>query len=110
MGSDEVEVEWLPGGVQALKKTLFPKKNYYPFSGKAFCEDLFLSHIYETNGVRMFVAPIKVYTKVERIPFRVLDLFSDFRARLRFVISTRRSLFRMLIWYFSLIILNLLGR
>ena len=110
VGAREVEVEWLPGGVQAIKKSFFPTKNYYPYDGKAFCEDLFLSHIYFTKGLKMFVVPVRVFTKVERLPFKALDLFADFRARLRFVISSQRSVIRMLVWYFSFIMLNLMGR
>ena len=48
------EVEWLPGGITLLKK-LDCIKNYFRFTGKAYCEDLFHSYYLKKNKVQLFI-------------------------------------------------------
>ena len=58
--TDPYEVEWLPGGcVLHFEKNLV-KYNYYPFSGKAYCEDLFHSTILRNNGIKLYHHPAAV--------------------------------------------------
>jgi len=102
--SSSFEVEWLPGGVQAVKRSLFPKQNYYPHDGKAYCEDLFLSEIYRKNCLKMFVLSEKVYTKVLPVQSSYNALWFDFKARLSYVIYTKKSVIRMTLWYICLIL------
>lgn len=52
-----VETEWLPGGcVLHIKKNLI-LKNYYPFFGKAYSEDVMHSILLRKKGIRLFVNP-----------------------------------------------------
>lgn len=54
---DTVAVEWLPGGcVLSLKQDLVTE-NYFPFPGKAYCEDVMHSVLWRRNGVSLFVLP-----------------------------------------------------
>lgn len=105
--SNAIEVEWLPGGVQIIKKRFFPKKGYYPYKGKAYCEDLFLSEVYRKNHLTMHIIPIIVYTEVAPLQSDFKSMYYDSKARLGFVLSTNRSVVRMIVWYFCLFIRGL---
>jgi glycosyltransferase involved in cell wall biosynthesis len=108
--SSSFEVEWLPGGVQAVKRSLFPKQNYYPYEGKAYCEDLFLSEIYKKKCIKMLVLPEKVYTEVSPLQSSYKSLYFDFKARLSYVIYTKKSVIRMTLWYICLVLGSVLLR
>lgn len=49
-----VESEWLPGGVAMCHKDDLIIENYYPFSGKAFSEDLIHSILWRRRGCRLW--------------------------------------------------------
>jgi glycosyltransferase involved in cell wall biosynthesis len=51
------EVEWLPGGCSLHIKANLVLENYYPFSGKAFAEDIWHSAILRNKGVRLYHCP-----------------------------------------------------
>lgn len=55
--SEAYEVEWLPGGCALHTKENLVKDNYYPFTGKAFAEDIFHSAILRKKGVRLYHCP-----------------------------------------------------
>mgnify|MGYP001997450229 CR=1 FL=1 len=46
-----IEREWLPGGCIVFPRDLFPKDNYYPFSGYAYGEDVALSLTLRSRGL-----------------------------------------------------------
>jgi hypothetical protein len=48
-------VGWLSGGCILHKKTNLVLEDYYPFKGKAYCEDLIHSHLMKKNGVDLLV-------------------------------------------------------
>jgi glycosyltransferase involved in cell wall biosynthesis len=48
-------VGWLSGGCILHKKNNLVLENYYPFKGKAYCEDLIHSHLMKKNGVDLLV-------------------------------------------------------
>jgi len=50
-----LETEWLPGGCVLHRKTNLYKKNFYPFSGKAYSEDVMHSIYLRKNGIRLVV-------------------------------------------------------
>ena len=66
------EVDWLPGGCILINKNKFIKKNYFPVSSKAYCEDLVLSTILKKNNNKLYIcrdailyadAPVSVLRK-----------------------------------------------
>ena len=51
---ENLKVQWLPGGcILHYNKNLI-LKNYYPFEGKAYCEDLIHSHFLKKNKISLF--------------------------------------------------------
>ncbi|MDP2127586.1 MAG: hypothetical protein Q8K97_09410 [Pseudohongiella sp.] len=54
---DSVAVEWLPGGCVLCFKQDLVTENYFPFPGKAYCEDVIHSVLWRRNGVSLFVLP-----------------------------------------------------
>jgi glycosyltransferase involved in cell wall biosynthesis len=54
------EVEWLPGGCSLHIKANLVLENYYPFSGKAFAEDIWHSAILRNRGIRLYHCPAAV--------------------------------------------------
>lgn len=48
-------VGWLSGGCILHKKNNLVMEDYYPFKGKAYCEDLIHSHLMKKNGVDLLV-------------------------------------------------------
>ncbi len=51
---NDAEVEWLPGGCVLHHRDNLILENYYPFSGKAFAEDLFHSHLLRKKGISLY--------------------------------------------------------
>jgi len=81
-----IETEWLPGGcVLHYKKNLI-LKNYYPFSGKAFSEDVMHSILLRQKGIRLFVNPkAKVFLRkdppIATIRAKAACVMAESRAR-----------------------------
>lgn len=82
---DLTESEWLPGGCILHRKENLVTDNFFPFKGKAFCEDLYHSFLLQQKGVRMFFAN-KAIVWVGNAPklslkMKVKNLKADFNAR-----------------------------
>lgn len=99
------EVEWLPGGcVMHFKNNLF-YDNFYPFSGKAYCEDLFHSHYLKLNGIHLLASADAIcffqsFNQADfNVPSFVKNLYYDFRARKYYVSLTARNSGRMFMYY-----------
>jgi glycosyltransferase involved in cell wall biosynthesis len=95
------EVEWLPGGCSLHIKANLVLENYYPFSGKAFAEDIWHSAILRNRGVRLFHCPeavcsldnsssqggglyslVKIFLSFSRIMYRFASLTGKNKVRL----------------------------
>jgi len=58
---------FLPGAILLTQKQILPQFNYYPWSGKAYCEDVFLSSSLKSRQARLVVDDtITASTKYER--------------------------------------------
>ncbi len=84
---DYIESKWLYGGCVLHRKSNLVLENYFPFRGKAYCEDLIHSAILRGNGVKLFFMPkaiayfeMDLYTKYAPKVF-MRHLVSDLRAR-----------------------------
>ena len=52
---DIIPVEWLPGGLVLHRRENLILKNFYPYSGKAYSEDLYHSFELRKKGISLFV-------------------------------------------------------
>lgn len=81
------DVEWLAGGcVMHYRKNLV-LEDYFPFQGKAYCEDIIHSYYLKSKGCRLML-DANAICKMEVIPSSTFgvkeflkNLVSDFRAR-----------------------------
>jgi hypothetical protein len=61
--ADLIQVDWLPGGCALSFRQDLVLNDYFPFEGKAYCEDIFLSYHRSQAHRRSWVATkIKIFT------------------------------------------------
>lgn len=110
-GADFVETEWLPGGCVICRREDLVVENYYPFSGKAYSEDVIHSILWRQRGVRLWVASnISVCTYVAPMPVSMAAIRDDYRARAYLVSLTGGSLLRCRLWFALFVIRQWLSR
>ena len=99
MEEDVMQVEWAPGGCLMHHSESLCTENFFPFPGKAYCEDLIHSHILRQKKVELYV--VKAATsKIENpdLPKAGKELNADMRARLYFNQLRGVPLYRFYIW------------
>jgi hypothetical protein len=101
-----VETQWLPGGMVLHHRDNLIFNNYFPFSGKAYSEDLFHSAEMKQNGINLYVIlNSKAWISDPRSSISltifewISNLKKDFITRLYFVRITNRSVIRMYVYY-----------
>jgi hypothetical protein len=115
-GSDkQYEVEWLAGGCVMFHRKDLVLENYFPFSGKAYCEDVIHSHLLRCKGVRLLV-DARAHCGLEILqPFEknflafTREIRNDFVARKYFMRLSGRPLPRMYLFYGLFILRYLLA-
>lgn len=96
--------EWIPGGcVMHLKKNLI-LSNFFPYSGKAYCEDLFHSIALKKNNIKLcYHTNAKAFLEIENIKsnFKIYlkHLRADFQIRKKLVEQNKLSKSRMYLVY-----------
>ena len=84
---DVIQTEWLAGGCVMHARQNLILWNFYPFSGKAYAEDIYHSYYLSEKGVKLYVArKAKCWIKIQDDSVRsVVDQISimkhDFRAK-----------------------------
>jgi hypothetical protein len=102
---DRLQVDWLAGGCIMHRRTLLILENYFPFLGKAHCEDIIHSYLLAQRGVRLLVEPrarcsLNVVPPFDCSPGAfVRNTYHDFLARRYFMILSERPLWRMYLYY-----------
>lgn len=105
--SEPVNAEWLPGGCILHRKSNLILDNYFPFKGKAFCEDIIHSFLLTERSIRLFVNNKAICfvnePQAAHIPIRLFleTLCSDHRARRYYVGLSSRSKPRMYCYYLA---------
>lgn len=103
-------VQWLPGGCVLHKKKNLILQDYFPYQGKAYCEDLIHSLLLKKNGIKLI---IDIYAKsffdcrppvIQSFPQLLTNLFDDYRARKYYLRLRGSNLLKMNIYYFVLFI------
>jgi glycosyltransferase involved in cell wall biosynthesis len=56
-GTEPFETQWLPGACVLCYKEDLVTENYFPFSGKAYCEDVIHSHLRKNNRIHHWIIP-----------------------------------------------------
>jgi glycosyltransferase involved in cell wall biosynthesis len=95
---------WIPGGcVMHLKKNLI-LYNFFPFQGKAYCEDLFHSIALKNNNIQLYYHPkAKAFLEIDNIKSNLKmfigHLRADFKIRQKLVEQNNLSKSRMFLVY-----------
>jgi hypothetical protein len=85
------------------------KENFFPYAGKAFCEDLFHSHYLMKKGIGLKVdfrarcALMDDPPEISGIRQFIRNLSADYKARKYFVRISSRSFVRMHLYYICVI-------
>lgn len=104
-GSAQYEVEWLAGGCVLHRRENLVLESFYPFPGKAFCEDIIHSFLLRQKKIRLLVVP-QALCGLELVDpagsgSRAFwkEICGDFRARSYFMRLSSRKKWRMYIFY-----------
>lgn len=110
-GINLLQSDWLSGGCVLHKKTNVITENYFPYPGKAYCEDFIHSFLLTQKGINLFVdSNAKVFIEIESYTNQTVisffrGLIPDFRARHYFMTLSKRKSLRIYFFY-SFIIFN----
>jgi len=115
-GPDVREVQWVPGGCVLHYREELVLDAYFPFPGKAFCEDIIHSHLMTSRGVSLYV-DVRAECGVESVSdstfaFRQFwgMLMQDFRARRHYLAIAKRPSLRLHLFVGTRILSYLAGR
>ena len=102
------DVEWVPGGCVMHFRDNLIKENYFPYKGKAYCEDLLHSHHLIKKGVSLKVV-LHAHCSLKLVSWasygikEFISTFSGYyRAKIYFVSLTSRSYLRMHLYYIAI--------
>ena len=93
-------VDWQPGGCLMHNNKNLIKENYFPFTGKAYSEDLIHSFLLKNNNLKL-VTCLDAYCYIEKDiePHTIKDIIKDFKARKHFVEMASLGKTRMYVFY-----------
>ena len=90
------EVDWLPGGCVLHYRKNLVLDDYFPFPGKAYCEDIIHSHHLTSRGIRLGIVSaarcgVDVPREGQSVRAFMRELTADLRARRHYMHLTRRN-------------------
>ena len=100
MKEDTLEVEWMPGGCILHKTENLLLENYFPFSGKAYCEDIMHSILLTKKNINLIVVKdAECYTEFPIFPKERKNILKYYKA-MEYCgkISNTQSFIRFNIW------------
>ena len=95
-----LETQWQPGGCVLCYREDLITENYYPFAGKAYCEDLIHSVLWRKRGVHLWVLPsayCMIFITPE--PFSWSSIKADMRAHYYVVRLSGGKVWRLMFWH-----------
>ena len=100
---NQIDVDWQPGGCILHRRKNLIFENYFPFSGKAYSEDLMHSFLLKKNNLSL-VTCLDAFCYIDKdIGHLVLkEIIKDFKARKYFVEMASLGKIRMYIFYWLL--------
>ena len=104
INQDVLEVEWVPGGCLMHRKKNLIVDNYFPFTGKAYCEDLIQSYLLRAKGIKLLISrDAQCWTQLDSTFQSFSQLFKqkfdELRKRKYFVRLSGGSLARMYVFF-----------
>jgi len=94
-----IEVDWLPGGCVMHMNENLNKIDYFPFKGKAYCEDLIHSSILKNKNIKLFVFNESVcYTDVPHFPEIMHEKIKFLRAYNYYYFKFNKINIRFIFW------------
>ena len=103
-------VDWVPGGCVLHTKQNLILDNFFPYKGKAYCEDLIHSFLLNQNKVKLYIntnlycsTDLEI-TRLPSIKYFFNQLKDDFRARSYFMKKFKIYSNKILIYYSKRII------
>jgi glycosyltransferase involved in cell wall biosynthesis len=104
INQDILEVGWVPGGCLMHRKENLIVENYFPFKGKAYCEDLIHSYLLKAKGLKLLISrEAQCWTQVDSTYQSFSQLlknkFDELRKRKYFVRLSGGSLARMYVFF-----------
>ncbi len=99
-----ISSEWIPGGCVMHQKKNLVLSNFFPYTGKAYCEDLFHSIALKKNNIKLYYHKnAKAFLEIENIKsnFKIYikHLRADFQIRKKLVEQNKLSKSRMYLVY-----------
>ena len=81
-----ISSEWIPGGCVMHQKKNLVLSNFFPYNGKAYCEDLFHSTALKKNNIKLYYHKnAKAFLEIENIKSNfkkyIKHLRADFKIR-----------------------------
>jgi hypothetical protein len=102
-----IETEWLPGGVALCHKADLITYDYYPFSGKAFSEDLIHSVLWRQQGCRFWtVLDVSAMIDVTIESFDWKSVMARYTAHAYVAQMVGGSVWRTRLWFSLYCMLN----
>ena len=107
---DITETEWLPGGCVLHRSHNLINIDYFPFSGKAYSEDLIHSFLLRENGVKLYVCNNAIaYIESIFYPDSLIELFRQYQAS-KYVVKIQRKGFVRLHLLYALRLFKMVAR
>jgi glycosyltransferase involved in cell wall biosynthesis len=104
------KVDWQPGGCILHNRKNLILKNYYPFTGKAYSEDLIHSHLLRVSGITLCVVKTARCMTNPSPRLSMKELWADFIVRKHFVKIANLSVVRMYLHYIIYFINTIKGK
>lgn len=104
INQDVMEVEWVPGGCLMHRKENLIVENYFPFTGKAYCEDLIQSYLLHSKGIKLLISrEAQCWTQLDSnyqsLSMLLQQKIDELRKRKYFVRLSGGSLARMYVFF-----------
>ena len=94
------EVEWLPGGCILHQRENLVTINYYPFKGKAYCEDVLHCIELSKSKVKLYLyTDDKIINSGININNKFFDKLKEFKVRYYLLKKIKGNIIRFLLWY-----------
>ena len=106
ISKDTYIVDWLPGGCILHKKENLILQNYYPFNGKAYCEDVIHSLYLKQKNVKLHLLTNE---KIKNIGYSFIknnffNKLQEFKVRYYILKKIKGNILRFLLWYLIYVI------